>query len=287
MAEVSLVGTLLADRYEIKEEIGRGALGIVYKAQQRILNRPVAIKVLFEDLSKDPTSVKRFEREAQSASSLDHPNIVKIFDFGLSGHSFPFLAMDYLQGQSLKELIKKDKRVGIDRALPIFIQICAAMAHAHGRGIMHRDLKPDNVLLVNHEGEDDFVKIVDFGIAKRFQEEQNGGQRLTMEGQVMGTPAFMSPEQIMGGAGDARSDIYSLGCLMFNVLTGVLPISGESPIDTMAKHIRSAPIDFQTACPELVIPDSLKTVISKALRKTPAERQQTMQELRTELINTG
>lgn len=283
LARVSLAGKVLAGRYEVMSLIGEGALGAVWKAKQRMVERIVAIKVLSESTEEQSAAFLRFQREAQALSSLNHPNIVMVFDFGLSEEGFPFLVMDYLQGQNLHQLIQQEGRMEVDRAVPIFIQICNAMAHAHSRGILHRDLKPDNIILTENDGTRDIVKLVDFGIAKRLDEDRQNVRKLTVEGQVLGTPAFMSPEQIMGNKLDARSDIYSFGCLMFYSLTGVLPISGSSSIDTMAKHISNEPMDFATAAPGIVIPQGLQRCIKKALKKFPEERQQTMAQMREEL----
>lgn len=263
--------------------IGEGALGAVWKAKQRMVERIVAIKVLSESTEEQSAAFLRFQREAQALSSLNHPNIVVVFDFGLSEEGFPFLVMDYLEGQNLHQLIQQENRLDVERAVPIFIQICNAMAHAHSRGILHRDLKPDNIILTESDGTKDIVKLVDFGIAKRLDEDRQNVRKLTVEGQVLGTPAFMSPEQIMGNKLDARSDIYSFGCLMFHTLTGRLPISGSSSIDTMAKHISNEPMDFAVAAPGLVLPQGLQRCIKKALKKFPEERQQTMAQMREEL----
>lgn len=279
MSQLSLMGTTLAGRYEIVTEIGRGALGIVYLARQRMVERPVAIKVLFESAKEDSPAFLRFQREAQSLSQLNHPNIVVVFDFGLSEQGFPFLAMDYLQGTNLRHLIVSRGALDPDRAVPIFIQIASAMAHAHSRDILHRDLKPDNVVLVANQETSDYVKLIDFGLAKRLDEGRKNLKKLTMEGQVLGTPAYMSPEQIMGNKLDQRSDIYSMGVLMFHALTGMLPIYGTNEVDTMQRHLTAPPADF----PDSAIPQGLQLVVRKALKKFPEERQQSMLALMKEL----
>lgn len=283
MSHLSLMGSVIAGRYEVIQEIGRGALGMVYLAKQRMVERPVAIKVLFEAVSANSDSFLRFQREAQALSALNHPNIVVIFDFGLSEQGFPFLVMDYIRGANLRDLIADTGRMNADRAVPIFVQIASALAHAHARDILHRDLKPDNVVLTRVDGGGEQVKLIDFGLAKRLDEGRSGMKKLTMEGQVLGTPAYMSPEQIMGGKLDGRSDIYSMGCLMFHTLTGALPICGTNEIDTMQKHITTEPMDFDKAAPDAVISQGLRKVIQKCLRKHASDRQQTMTDLVKEL----
>jgi len=277
----SLAGTVINDRYELIDEIGRGNLGIVYKARHKVLDRIVAVKVLFEQISENENGYLRFHRAVQAVSSLSHQNIVKVFDFGVTDVGYPFEVMDFVEGANLSDLLMEVKRLEVKRAAGIFVQICDAMDHAHEIGVIHRDLKPSNIILTNNVTFKDFVRIVDFGIAKRFNDTSK--QKLTMEGQVIGTPAFMSPEQVMGKKLDGRSDIYALGCLMFTVLTGLPPISGESPAQTMAYHVTEEPLDFRRACPDSSIPATLQWVITKTLKKSPDERHQTMGELRQEL----
>lgn len=283
LSQNSLMGTTLAGRYEVISEIGRGALGIVYLARQRLVERPVAIKVLFESVTDNSPAFARFQREAQALSALNHPHIVVVFDFGLSEQGFPFIAMDYLQGTSLRQVIAKEGFMQAERAVPIFIQIASALAHAHSRDILHRDLKPDNVVLIKTEETDDYVKLIDFGLVKRLDESRQNMRKLTMEGQVLGTPAYMSPEQIMGHKLDPRSDVYAMGVLMFHTLTGVLPIYGSNEVDTMQKHLTVDPSEFTQVCPEARIPQGLQLLIKKALRKFPEDRQQSMLDLKKEL----
>lgn len=284
MTEATLVGKILADRYEIDHEIGRGALGVVYKGRHRALGRAVAVKVLFEDLQADENSFERFKLEAKSAASLNHPNIVSVFDFGLADNGSPYLVMDFLDGQTLQAVINREKRVQLARAIPFFIQICDAMAQAHSLGIIHRDLKPDNIILLK-QGRDEVVKVVDFGIAKRFNnKEDTSAKRLTVEGQVVGTPAFMSPEQIMGVKRlDARSDIYSFGCLMYVTLAGVLPICGANSVETMSRHISVDPLPLSHACPGALLPEAIQQIVMKTLKKFPEDRYQSMMHLKTDL----
>jgi eukaryotic-like serine/threonine-protein kinase len=281
LAQASLIGCTIADRYIIEDEIGAGALGKVYRARHKVLERLVAVKVLFEDLKGNENSFLRFQREAQAASSLNHPNIVTIFDFGLQDNTYPFLVMDYLQGDNLKDVIQKKGRLPLYRAFPILIQTAEALAHAHSRGILHRDIKPDNIILLQSNVSKDHVKIVDFGIAKRINERRT--DKLTMDGQVVGTPAFMSPEQILNANLDARSDIYSFGVLTFNLVTGVLPIMGRTPVETMSGHVSNEPLTLAAACPGVSFPQSLQDLIKKMMKKYPDERYRSMDDVKAEL----
>lgn len=285
MTTSSLIGSVLADRYEIVDEIGHGALGIVYRARHLVMDKTVAVKVLFEQLDQDENNFLRFQREAQAASSMSHPNIVTVYDFGISQNNTPFLVMDYIEGENVKEVLRKHGRLPVDRSVKIFLQMCSALEHAHAKGILHRDIKPENVVLVKTSWNPEFVKLVDFGIAKYVNEPSRNAKKLTMEGQVLGTPAYMSPEQIMGGRLDARSDIYCMGVLMYNLISGKLPILGKDSAETMSKHITDLPIELADACPEIKIPFRLQRAIMKTLKKHPQDRHQSMRELLVELEN--
>lgn len=285
MTTSSLIGSVLADRYEIVDEIGHGALGIVYRARHLVMEKTVAVKVLFEQLDQDENNFLRFQREAQAASSMSHPNIVTVYDFGISQNNTPFLVMDYIEGQNVKEVLRKHGRLPVDRSVKIFLQMCSALEHAHSKGILHRDIKPENVVLVKTSWNPEFVKLVDFGIAKYVNEPSRNAKKLTMEGQVLGTPAYMSPEQIMGGRLDARSDIYCMGVLMYNLISGKLPILGKDSAETMSKHITELPVELADACPEIKIPFRLQRAIMKTLKKHPQDRHQSMRELLVELEN--
>lgn len=277
MASDISIGSLLAERYEILSELGRGRVGIVYKGVHKRLDKPVAIKVLFEDVG-DETAMKRFEHEARSTSRLSHPNIINVVDFGSSRAGLPYLVMEFIEGSDLQDVIQKEQRISLSRTVKMISQVCGALAHAHNRGIIHRDLKPSNIMLVDYENYPDFVKLVDFGIAKRYDGNEVNIERLTADGQVLGTPAYMSPEQCSAGKLDARSDIYSLGCVMFKMLTGVAPIAGNSIIDIIHNHISSEPLSFATACPDVRVPPAIQEVVMTALAKDPAKRHQTMLE---------
>lgn len=279
----SLVGTTLDDRYQIVAEIGRGALGVVYQAHHLKMEKTVAVKILFGEA--DETNFLRFQREAQAASSMSHPNIVTIYDFGISQNKTPYLVMDYIEGHNLKDLLARYGRLPIERSVKIFQQMASALDHAHTKGILHRDIKPENVVILQTSWNPEFVKLVDFGIAKYVNEPSSKTKKLTLDGQVLGTPAFMSPEQVLGDRLDASSDIYCFGVLMYNTLTGKYPIIGPTSAETMSRHITDPPLDFCESSPEIAIPFKLQRTIMKTLKKHPQDRPQTMRELLIELEN--
>ena len=279
-----LLGTTLAGNYEIQEVIGHGGMGVVYKARHALMDRIVAIKMLQAQLISDSMSVKRFQQESKSASRINHPNVITVYDFGISPNGQPFIVMDYLEGESLADIIKNDGQVGVERSIKILAQACDALGHAHKQGVLHRDVKPTNFVLINYDEEKDFVKVVDFGVAKLMNATPDG-QRLTQAGEVCGSPVYMSPEQCTGAELDQRSDIYSMGIVVYETLTGKLPILGKTMVDTMSKHISEMPPSFTQARPDLYIPERLEKVVFKALAKDPADRHQSMDELRIDLEN--
>jgi serine/threonine protein kinase len=272
---VPVPGVVIDERYEIVSLLGKGGMCTVYKARHLLMDRPVALKMLHEELVIDRAAMQRFQREAVAVSALDHPNIVKIFGFGLVGN-LPYMAMEFLEGLSLANLVKQERRLPKERALPIFNQILDALAHAHEKGILHRDLKPNNVMLV---GPNNQVKLVDFGIAKILPESGKELMKLTQTGEVFGTVVYMSPEQCVAAPLDARSDLYSMGCLMFEVLDGEPPLKGDAPYLTIAKHVNEAPraSDF--------LADDFGSVVFSALEKNPAHRPQSAIALKGALNN--
>lgn len=277
-----LVGTVLAERYEILESIGGGGMGQVYKARHTLMNRIVAIKVLHRHLISSGDALKRFQLEAQAASCLSLPNILTIYDFGIASNGQPFMVMDYLEGTSLSSVLKAEGRLSIDRAVAIFNQACAGLAHAHKKGVIHRDLKPSNIMLVDYGEQRDFVKIVDFGIAKLLN-QTDAEMNLTKTGEVFGSPLYMSPEQCRGKGMDARSDIYSLGCVMYRTISGSPVFEGEDVIELFYKQVHELPVPFAEACPDVKVPPELEAIIFKCLHKYPEERWATMEELQLAL----
>ena len=276
-----LVGAFFADRYQIISILGRGGMSAVYKAKHTLMDRLVAIKIL---VASDVPSLKRFQLEAKLVSSLKHHNIVTVYDFGVSFKGQPYLAMDFLEGKSLMEEIREIGRLPVLRATWIFCQACDALNYAHKRDLIHRDLKPSNFMLVNEEEHEDVVKLVDFGIAKHLTMPVTESGQLTQTGQILGSPLYMSPEQCMGNRLDARSDIYSMGCVMYEAITGRPPLLGNNTLDTLQKHIHESPRSFASVDPELIaLPEQIEKIVLKCLEREPENRYQTMLELWTDL----
>lgn len=258
-------GVVFADRYEIVEIIGKGASGTVYKAKQRFIDRFVALKVLHPHLVKDSISKKRFEHEAKAASALHHPNLIVIYDFGFSDSGSPFIAMEYVEGFSLDHVLQQKKLLNRAAFRKIFSQCCLALTHAHQRSVIHRDLKPSNIVLSRGENGEPFVKVVDFGLAKMLRDDEE--QNLTQTGNVMGSPYFMSPEQCQGMTLDNRTDIYSLGCVMYYAVSGVLPFAGKDIMHTLYKHVHEDAMPFVVVRPDLHITAEVEKIILKALAR--------------------
>jgi len=275
-----MVGITFAEKYEILSVLGRGGMSTVYKAKHLLMNRIVALKLMKDQLLVDAIAVERFKRESQAVSALSHKNVVTVFDFGVADGR-AFLVMDFLDGPTLNHVIQQEGHIAAARALPIFAQICEALEHAHRKGIVHRDLKPANICLVEQDGKTDIVKIVDFGLAKLVGE--SGGRALTRPGQVFGSPLYISPEQCQAKELDARADIYSLGCLMYEALTGMPPFLGETSFETMNKHCSEAPPAMATVAADLNIAPELEALVMRALEKDPNRRFQSAHDLRMAL----
>jgi serine/threonine-protein kinase len=269
-----LIGTTLAGRFRIVERIGTGGMGTVYRADQVGLSRQVALKVLKRELVTERETVARFHREAKAMSLLLHPNTVRVFDFGedpATGHLF--LAMELLEGELLTARMDREGALDVLDAIGIVQEILRSLAEAHSKGIIHRDLKPDNIYLARIEGHPRaVVKVLDFGIAKAFRNEGKIDQLETQAGTVFGTPRYMSPEQAQGKALDPRSDLYSVGVLLYQLLTGRPPFVDDDAVVVMAKHIREKPDPPRQAAPDRPIPPSLERVVLKAMEKHPAHR---------------
>ena len=266
-----MTGRVLGDRYEVIEKVGGGGMALVYKAKCRLLNRFVAIKVLRPEFTEDEEFVKKFRREAQSAASLSHPNIVGIYDVGTQDTNY-YIVMEYIKGQTLKELIKSKGTLGVEYATNIAIQICYALDHAHKNNIVHRDIKSHNILI----REDNSVKVTDFGIARAVS-----SSTITNTGNVIGSVHYFSPEQARGGYTDAKSDIYSLGVVMYEMLTGRLPFEGESPIAVALKHIQEEP-----EAPSRInsrMPKAIEAIILKCLEKEVSKRYDSASEIINDL----
>lgn len=275
------VGDIFAERYEILGVIGDGGMGKVFKARHNLMKRIVAIKMLLPHLVQNAAALKRFTQEAQAASALKHPHILYVHDFGISDQGIPYLVMDYLEGINLSSLLQEQGRLPEERAIPIFIQACSALAHAHSKGVIHRDIKPANIMLIEFEGQKDYLQIVDFGIAKLLQPD--GAEQLTHTGEVFGSPLYMSPEQCRGKELDARSDIYSLGCVLYRTVTGRPVFGGRDAMECMYKQVNDAPSPFSDVCPELAISEKLEAVVFKAIAKEPDGRFASMSDFREAL----
>jgi tetratricopeptide (TPR) repeat protein/tRNA A-37 threonylcarbamoyl transferase component Bud32 len=278
-----LVGTVLENKYEILEKIGAGGMGAVYKARHQLMHRQVAIKMVLAQLSANSMTLKRFTQEARATSQLNHPNILTVFDFGISPSNQPYLVMDFLEGVNFGRVLEETRQIPIPRAIGIFLQVCAALGHAHQKGIVHRDLKPSNIMLIELDGQPDFVKVLDFGIAKVLSSVDGETDNLTRTGEVFGSPLYMSPEQFRGKSLDARSDIYSLGCVMYRSLAGICPVTGKDVLECMYKHVNESIPPFSVTAPEAEVPERLESIIMKALAKDPEERYASMNDLRADL----
>jgi eukaryotic-like serine/threonine-protein kinase len=272
---------ILAGKYQIVKFINRGSAGMVYQARHIMLDKVFAIKMLSPDEITSDTSSERFQREAHATSSLSHPNIITVHDFGILPEGTLYLAMEYLEGETLATLLERQEHLDFKQAIPIFMQICLALEYAHAQGIIHRDLKPSNIMLIkDHQGEL-LAKVIDFSIAK-FTRPKPDQKTITKPGQIFGTPLYMSPEQCQGKKPDHRSDIYSLGCVMYEVLCGAPPLLGDSSLNTIYKHVNDLPLPF-SQIKDINIPKELEAIIFKALAKEPENRYQSANELRAAL----
>jgi eukaryotic-like serine/threonine-protein kinase len=276
-----LPGSTFGDRFEIVDLLGEGGMGAVYKARQRFTGQIVAIKMLHA--TGDQQSYRRFKQEGRAAAAVDHPNVAKVLDFGISDTGQPYLVLEYVEGISLSTLLEQHQRLEQKRCLPLMIQVCAALEAAHSKNIIHRDLKPSNIMITGAGTASEQVKLVDFGIAKMLDPERKQGANLTVTGEVFGSPSYMSPEQCTGQPLDARSDIYSVGCVMYESLTGVTAFGGSNNVETMWKQLNEQPSMFKVASPTAKISRHLETITFKCLAKESAQRYASMRHLQEDL----
>ncbi len=269
---MSLVGRVFSDRYEILESIARGGMAEVFLALDRALNRRVAVKALFPEYAREPSFVERFRREAQSAANLNHPNIVAVYDWGQEDGTY-FIVMEYVEGRSLRDILYASGTIKPDAALRLGADIASALDGAHAKGVVHRDIKPGNVI-VTRNGE---VKVADFGIARA-----GTSDALTQAGSVMGTATYFSPEQAQGFDVDSRTDLYALGVVLYEMLTGTVPFTAESPVSVAYKHVREEATPVTERNPALS--PEIERVVARAMAKDPNHRYQSAAELRDDLV---
>ncbi len=269
---MTLAGRVFSNRYEIERELAQGGMAEVYLARDQLLDRPVALKALFPEYAREPSFVERFRREAQAAANLNHPNIVAIYDWGQESGTY-FIVMEYVEGRSLRDLIRSEGPLEGGQAAEITAEIAAALAFAHRSGVVHRDVKPGNVLLTRSG----HVKVTDFGIARA-----GTSDALTQTGSVMGTATYFSPEQAQGLPVDGRSDVYSLGVVLYEMVVGVAPFTGDSPVAVAYKHVREDAVPPSQRNSD--VPHDLEQIILTALAKDPDRRYQTADDMRADLL---
>lgn len=280
--EQDLVGELIDNKYQVISFVGSGGMSSVYKVKHMLLNKVLALKMIHPHLTSDKESLARFQREAEATSRLDHPNVVKVYEFGITKDDSPYIVMDFIEGITLSQAISAESKLDPDRAIKLLSQAAAGLSHAHSRNVVHRDIKPSNIMLVKQDGVEDFVKVVDFGIAQMVAEDTELA-KLTQTGQIFGTPMYMSPEQCQGLQLDARTDIYSLGCVLYETLVGKTPFTGNSVYELIFKQMNEAPAGLGKNVANKSLRDSLETIIFRSIAKDANDRYQSMQEMKEDL----
>jgi tRNA A-37 threonylcarbamoyl transferase component Bud32/tetratricopeptide (TPR) repeat protein len=269
-----LVGKVIGERYKVLAPLGRGGMGAVYRVEHVMMKKELALKLLHPELGRMEEVAKRFEREAEAAARLDHPNIITVTDFGRTGEGQLFLVMELLNGPSLAEVIRphdEGRPLGNERAVHVIRQVLRALEHAHEAGIVHRDLKPENIVLIERDDQKDIVKLLDFGIAK-ISEGDSKRETLTQAGVVFGTPEYLSPEQAMGEQADGRADLYAGGVMLYEMLTGKRPFEAQSKVEVLSMHLTRDAQPMNKVAPDANIPQSLERVVEKAMAKKREER---------------
>jgi serine/threonine-protein kinase len=264
-----LIGRIVADRYRVLELIGRGGMGVVYRAEHARIGKILALKLLTGELTRDSNQVARFKREALMASKLSHPNTVQVFDFG-DADGLAYLAMEYVRGTDLGSVVSSAGHLGHERAARIIVQVCSSLAEAHDKGIVHRDVKPENIMIVQGQSGEDVAKVLDFGLAKL--RESSELSDVTSSGAIVGTPYYMSPEQIRGEAIGPPGDVYALGAVLYACVTGTVVFDAATPMGVLTRHLLEQPQPPSARAPDLAIPKGLERIILTALAKDPAER---------------
>ncbi len=271
-----LEGALLGERYRVQQRIGGGGFGVVYQAEHALTGRNFAIKVLRTDLGERPKLAERFMREATTTARIEHENVVDIIDVGRTDEGALYFAMELLRGETLEETLLRERRLPWRRVRAIGLQICDGLKAAHARGIVHRDLKPANIFRVRRGGDPDYIKILDFGIAKLLDDDTHGGTGLTSNYEVLGTPLYMSPEQTAADPVDWRTDIYAVGVMLFEMLTGDRPYKGDTHVKLISKILTGNVPRMSELAPDADIPEALELIVATALAKDPGERFQDM-----------
>jgi serine/threonine-protein kinase len=272
-----LISQLVADRYRVIRKLGEGGMGSVYLAEHVVIEKKLVLKVLAPELARRQDLVARFLQEARSASRIGHENVIDISDFGQSAEGYVYIAMEYLEGRDLGQLVRAEGALAWSRARDIVAQICRALRAAHDKGKVHRDMKPENIFLIQREGRPEFVKILDFGIAKIMGLDPNG-PRLTRTGMIFGTPEYMAPEQAEGKEADHRVDIYAVGCIAYHLMTGQTPFIAENFMAMLTKHLMEDPVPPSVRRPDLAITPEMDALVGKALEKDRDKRYQNMAE---------
>jgi serine/threonine-protein kinase len=278
------IGKTIASKYRVEQMIGEGGMGKVYKATQVALDKPVVLKVLRQALLSDERTVARFEREAKAASRLNHPNSISVLDFGRSEDGALYIAMEYVHGKDLHQILSREWPLPEGRVIRVMSQVLSALADAHSAGVIHRDLKPENIMVEQRRGEADFVKVLDFGIAKIVDGSADDGPALTRAGFVCGTPEYMSPEQARGAQLDHRSDLYAVGVILYQLCTGMLPFDSDSAVGFATKHLTEIPPPPSKRRPDAKVSPAMERLIMRALAKNPDDRPQTAEQFRAELL---
>ncbi|MBI5491177.1 MAG: protein kinase [Deltaproteobacteria bacterium] len=278
----TMIGAVLAGRYKIVRRIGEGGMGVVYEAEHVALGKHVALKVLREDFTRKSDLIERFKQEARSASIIGHENIIDVSDFGETEQGGIFFAMELLRGEDLADVLQREGRLALPRAVHVMGQMCRALHAAHQKGIIHRDLKPENVFLVQKDERPDVVKVLDFGIAKMTTVDSEG-RRLTQSGVIFGTPEYMAPEQARGQTLDHRVDVYAAGVMLYEMLSGRVPFTGDSFVAILTQHLFSEARPLSVVAPDVHVPRSVESVVMKAMAKDRDERYATMLEMQEDL----
>lgn len=283
-----LIGQVIGKRFRIEARVGSGGMGAVYRAEQIGMERRIALKVLRPQYSDNEGVRRRFHLEALAASRLTHPNTIRIYDFGETDEQVLYIAMEFLKGRGLSTVLGTDKVLSVKRLIHLMSKVCESLAEAHRNKVVHRDLKPDNIFLCVVEDDPDYIKVLDFGVAKIITESNQGrAGTLTEAGHLFGTPRYMAPEQCRSELVDGRTDIYALGVIMFQCLTGVLPFTDESPIGIMMWHLQREPPPFVQASPTIRVPEAVEAVVQRCMKKNPNLRFNTVEALKKALLDAS